>query len=485
MNSYVWSTSAGGTITAGQGTSAVTVLWTAAGAQTVSVNYTNTNGCTAAAPTVYPVTVNTTTVPVITGSSNLCVNSGYYNYSTQANMSNYAWTVTAGGTITAGLGTNTIQVLWTATGAQTVCVNFTNASGCTAPSATCLAVTVNPFPDAAGGITGSLSVCAGATGVAYSVLPIANAITYVWTLPAGATIATGAGTNLITVDFAANAQSGNITVVGNNLCGDGAPSPPFPVTVTQLPAAAGSITGSPSVCLGETGVIYSVLPIANATGYFWTVPIGATISGGNNTNSITVDFSQLAVSGNVTVAGTNTCGSGTVSPNFAVTVNPIPAPPVITPPAIAAGDTLYSSIPTGNQWYFNGILIPGATGPFYVTDSIGVYTDVVTVNGCPSLPSNGVYAHGVGIHEIQNGSISIFPVPNDGLFKLSINSPSKQTFTLDVYNYLGVVIFEQKDIEVKGLSERMIDLRPVPNGVYSVVLKNSEMQMVKKIVVNK
>ena len=60
MTNYIWSVSAGGTITAGGTTNSntVTVTWNTAGAQTVSVNYTNGNGCTAAAPTVYNVTVN-------------------------------------------------------------------------------------------------------------------------------------------------------------------------------------------------------------------------------------------------------------------------------------------------------------------------------------------------------------------------------------------------------------------------------------------
>jgi hypothetical protein len=311
-------------------------------------------------------------------------------------MSNYTWTTTTGGYINSGQGTNTIQVLWTATGPQSVSVNFTDASGCSAPAPAILPVTVNPLPDPAGGISGSLMVCAGATGIAYSVLPIADALTYIWTLPLGDTIASGDGTNYITVDFGLNASSGNITVYGNNTCGNGTTSPPFPVTV-----------------------------------------------------------------------------------------NPIPQPPVITPDALMAGDTIFSSIPAGNQWYINLILIPGATGQFYITDSMGVYMDIVTVNGCSSLPSNNVYANGVGISEKQSGSFNIFPVPNDGMFKLSINSRSKQTFTLDVYNYLGVVIFELKNIEVKGLSERMIHLRASPNGVYSIVLKNNEMQMVKKIVINK
>jgi len=287
------------------------------------------------------------------------------------------------------------------------------------------------------------------------------------------------------VNFALNASSGNIFVMGNNLCGDGASSPPFPVTVTSLPAAAGTITGSASVCIGETGVLYSVAPIANATSYFWTIPAGASIVGSSNTNSITVDFGPAAVSGNITVYGTNSCGNGTVSPNFAVMVNPIPPAPVITPGAVMAGDTIFSSAPAGNQWYLDGVMIPGATGQFYVTNSIGIYTDIITINGCSSDPSNPIYAHGVGISEKQTGSFNIYPVPNDGLFKLSINSLSQQTFTLSVFNYLGVIIFEQNNIEVKGLSERIIDLRPAPNGVYSVILKNNEQQIVKKIVINK
>jgi len=57
---YTWNVSSGGTITAGGGTgnNTVTVTWNTAGAQTVSVNYTNGDGCRPASPTVFPVTVN-------------------------------------------------------------------------------------------------------------------------------------------------------------------------------------------------------------------------------------------------------------------------------------------------------------------------------------------------------------------------------------------------------------------------------------------
>ena len=67
MSNYIWSVSAGGTVTGGGGlgNNTVTVTWNTAGAQTVSVNYTNGNGCTAAAPVVYNVTVNALPTPTI------------------------------------------------------------------------------------------------------------------------------------------------------------------------------------------------------------------------------------------------------------------------------------------------------------------------------------------------------------------------------------------------------------------------------------
>jgi hypothetical protein len=345
------------------------------------------------------------------------------------------------------------------------------------------------MPGPAGTITGTSTVCAGANGVAYFVAPIANTVTYVWTLPAGATIASGPGTNSITVNFAANASSGNITVYGNNLCGNGTTSPPFAVTVTPLPAAAGTITGPASVCQGDAGVVYTVPAIANATGYSWQLPTGASIVSGGNTNSITVNFSSTAVSGNITVFGTNSCGNGTVSPNFPVSVNPIPPTPVAT----NTGYTAYSSAPTGNQWYYSptwygtGALISGATAQTYdaTLSGAGYYWTIVTINGCSSDSSNHKLILVTGIDSHSSTAINIYPVPNDGRFNVSITTASNESFSISVYNNLGVKIYEETKVDVNGSFQKVIDLRPVPTGVYSVVFENSQNQVVKKIIVNK
>jgi hypothetical protein len=102
------------------------------------------------------------------------------------------------------------------------------------------------------------------------------------------------------------------------------------VVTNPLVAAAGTITGTAAVCQGQTGVVFSVPAITNASTYIWTIPAGATITAGSNTNSITVDFSAISASGNITVQGSNSCGDGTVSANYPVTVNPLPSTSLIT-----------------------------------------------------------------------------------------------------------------------------------------------------------
>jgi hypothetical protein len=85
----------------------------------------------------------------------------------------------------------------------------------------------------------------------------------------------------------------------------------------------GTIEGNDFVCQGQTGELYSVASLPNVAGYTWTVPDGALIINGQNTNSITVDYSETAVPGNIAVYAFNPCGNGPAS-QLPVTVNELP-----------------------------------------------------------------------------------------------------------------------------------------------------------------
>jgi len=480
-SSYVWTATPDGTVTPNGNTASIS--WPTPGAKTVGVIYTSPAGCTAAAPGTVAVTVNVAPTPHINGINSMCVNSGYYDYTTESGsgITGYVWTVSSGGTITAGQGTADLQVVWNTPGAQFVTVNYNNSFGCPAQVPTVFNVTVNGLPGAAGSITGTSAVCLGSMGVAYSVSPVTNAIDYVWTLPAGATIATGAGTNSITVDFSFSAVAGDITVYGNSLCGNGVSSPPFHVAITQLPLAAGPITGTDTVCAGEMGVAYSVTPVPNATGYSWNLPLGAFIATGANTANITVDFAFGASSGNMSVYGTNSCGNGAASPAFPVVVKPVPPTPFI----YATGNTLTSNAPDGNQWYYQGGAIVPGTGQSIVALYTGWYWDVVTLNGCASDTSNNIYMVITGMNEPKGSSFVVYPVPNDGLFKLIMNSPTAEPFNISISNNIGVTVYTKENVTANGPTELAIDLRPIPSGVYTMVIRNSSNKVVRKIIVNR
>ena len=482
MTSYAWTVSAGGAITAGSGTNSITVTWNTAGAQNVYVNYMNSGGCAGTTPTAKAVTVNPPPVPTILGPASLCATAGFANYLTETGMSGYTWTVSAGGSILGGQGTHYLTVSWNTEGAQWVKVNYYNAFGCGAATPTQLNVTVNGVPADAGSVTGPSAACAPSTGINYSVAPVSGATAYSWTLPPGASVVSGQYTNSITVDFAANSFSGPVIVSANNLCGNGYPSPPLLVTVTSLPGNAGAITGTAEVCQDVTGVSYYVPPVINASGYTWTLPAGATIASGANTNGIFVDFGLNAVSGNVTVVGTNSCGAGIVSPSFAVTVNPLPPTPVVT----ASGNTLTSSASAGNQWYWNGAAVTGATSQVYnvPVGNPGWYRTVVGLEGCYSDSSNQVYVAGVGVAENETGSVRVYPVPNKGLFTAEISSSHAENFRIQIHNSLGVIVHQTPEFRVNGIHQENIDVHQLPDGMYSVIFISAERKIVRKVLIN-
>ena len=80
---------------------------------------------------------------------------------------------------------------------------------------------------------------------------------------------------------------------------------------------SGDITGNDTPCLNATGEVYSVNDVPEALTYTWTVPPGASITAGQGTTSITVNFGTT--DGAITVMVYNKCyKSSTVSMNISL-----------------------------------------------------------------------------------------------------------------------------------------------------------------------
>jgi len=215
--------------------------------------------------------------------------------------------------------------------------------------------------------------------------------------------------------------------------------------------------------------------------YIWVLPAGATIASGAGTNSITVDFALNASSGDITVYGNNLCGNGAAS-SLPVTVNPVPPAPVIT----QIGTLLSSNAVNGNQWYFEGTMIFGATNQTYAPTQIGHYWDIVTLNGCSSDTSNHLYVVIIGITDKTSGfGVELYPNPNDGRFALQLSTMGKLIFDMTVVNELGVNVRTIKDVVADGNKEQIFDLGSVPDGVYTIVIRNGDKVITRKFVIKK
>jgi hypothetical protein len=159
-------------------------------------------------------------------------------------------------------------------------------------------------------------------------------------------------------------------------------------------------------------------------------------------------------------------------------VDPIPTTPTIT----RQGDTLISSATTGNQWYLEGVIIPGATAKKYRAVYSGNYTDVVTLNTCSSAPSNSILVLPVGVNETPfSKEMQVFPNPNNGQFTLRMETLSKTEYTIEVYNSLGVKVWNRLNVIVDGAVTLPVDLKNSPAGAYLVVLRSNDNSIYRKI----
>ncbi len=218
---YSWSVPTGAQITSGQNTKSVTILW---GTASGNVSVIAGNSCGTSVPSVLPVTINTppTTLVPIHGPDAICSGaSGKFSTAMSDLSVTYTWVVPADAAIVSGQGSDTIHVTWGATAGN---VSVVAINDCGQSPVANKAVTVKVAPEAAGTITGKDTVCQNSANHVYSVPAITGALQYVWTLPVGATITAGQGTNQVTLSFSSTAQSGNLGVKGTNDCGDGAGS---------------------------------------------------------------------------------------------------------------------------------------------------------------------------------------------------------------------------------------------------------------------
>ena len=154
------------------------------------------------------------------------------------------------------------------------------------------------------GISGAPNALCGATQT-FEAVPNMKYATYTWSgYPAGTVVNSQSG-NMINLTFPSSGFNNFQLMVQSEVCGF--ISPVRAVILKGAPSMK-TVNGTAVVCPNATGISYDV-PLYAGVSYNWMVPAGATITSGQGTNAITVDWGTTG--GYVLCNLYNPCGSST------------------------------------------------------------------------------------------------------------------------------------------------------------------------------
>ncbi len=353
---------------------------------------------------------------------------------------------------------------------------------------------VNTAPETPGAISGELEVCKDSVRV-YTVAEVIGATSYSWTVPSDATIISGQNTNIITVQW--GAESGNISVIAGNSCGNSNPSV-VSVAVSMTPDMPGTISGPSMACQGIT-FNFAVDEVPGATGYTWSVPADVTINSGQGTHQLNVTWGSTA--GDVSVTAWNFCG---MSPEKSVSVSvgtlPEPAGTVSGPDSVCQnhGNYIFSIPEISNATGYLWSLPPGAEitagdntreiTVYFSPQSQSGMLSVSGVNDCgqgDSSEKNVIVNPCAGMAENNLLSdVLIYPNPASDKLNVSVSGKEKQLL-IQITDARGNIIFRELIQTGSGNLIYTVDIRNYADGLYFVRLSNGQRSFVQKVLVGK
>ncbi len=172
-----------------------------------------------------------------------------------------------------------------------------------------------------------------------------------------------------------------------------------------------------------------------------------------------------------------------VSDRVAVVATTIPTP-VIT----QVGDSLFSSIASGNQWYINDTAISGANGNKYKPTRNGVYK-VVIVDAFNCIKTSNTINYVLTaidpVAAAREINLKVSPNPNNGIFNLSFEVTSKADLSIEILNASGQRMYTNFQTGFVGKFSKQIKVESLSSEVYMLKINHNKKNYVQKIIIHR
>jgi len=418
------------------------------------------NGCGSNPSTLTPPTASFTHEPVY------CYFEGFYSTSTNAEY--LEWDFDNDGYFDAS--GDSVFFKYPTTGMYTIVLRAFNGGGFDTDTITAY-INVRPnglYPIVSQIGINSYGFCKG-TPVSFTAAP--NMVSYLWT--------TGDTTQTITFVPDTTFTLGITCVDTLGYTWTRCPNLTVTYNVNEPPAKPliSTLTAD-SVC-GNDSIFVSGFIQPNSTGVYWRINGSyyyLTIPNTTNTPNLTLYPNSGNYAVYLTVRDSITCETNSD------TLNLYGDPMVSIPYTPGVYDSTIYGYASGwnNQFYLNGVLIPGATGASYVMTQPGCYS-VSTwklFEDCAVMSDTICYLTTVGLNdELAKQDFAIFPNPSLGIINISKRKHFKTSTEIQVINQLGEIIATKLFDGVAN--EVSIDLSDHPSGMYFVSVNKIRNKIVK------
>jgi hypothetical protein len=266
----------------------------------------------------------------------------------------------------------------------------------------------------------------------------------------------GAGTTTITARQSGNTLYAEATEVIQLLVIDKASQ-----TITFTPITAKTLGNAPFT-----------LDASSTSG------LGVSFTATSDKVSVTGNQLTIAKAGSVTVqaqqaGNANYNAAPSVSNTFCI--NP-PQPTITITNKDVESIVLTSSATTGNQWFREDVLIPGAIGKTLTITTPGIYTVQTQEDNCFSLPSTpqAIVVTGnetiIGFEEFK-----VYPNPAEDM--LIIESAGTAIMEVVIMDTMGRIVKT-----TSGYAVIQMSLHEVGSGVYNLVIEQGQKRLIKRLI---